>query len=260
MALGELRAGKAVGPLVSVLGDSSAGMPVRRKAAWALGKIKNKRAVKPLIKALSVDDTALRKAAANSLTQIGTPAVSSLLNLIKDRKHPYRNGAMTLLGRLGNKKALPALIAAIEDSDYRARSAALAAAAAIAPRKAAPKLSWGLNDEEVTVRRTAAQSLVKAASAAEIAPISLAIRKDKDSEVRMGCVQALGALGDRRGLPALVYALGKDAKADVRLAAVAAMNKIRHKGIIKALKAAALDQDREVREAADALLQEMYKK
>ena len=259
MALGQMKATKALKPLAAALANGSAPAPMRRKAAWALGKIGDKRAVKPLIAALAYDDAALRKAAGDALVMVGKPAVDPLTALAKKRKHPHRVVLLQVLGELGDEGAFPALLAAADDGDYKVRAAALAAAAAIDASRIEAKLVAGFNDEEVSVRRAAAAGLAKGATPYAIEALGVAVMKDKDAQVRRHAIQALARLGDRRGLAALVHALQKDPDADARFAAVQAMYKVRHRGMIQSLKGAALDKDQRVRESAAKLLDEMLK-
>lgn len=260
MALGQMKARKALKPLAEVLAQGTAPMSVRRKAAWALGQLGDKKAVKPLLAALRSDDETLHKAAGEALVQLGEVAVTPLMTLTRKRKHPYRVQILGLLGEIGDQRAFPALLVAANDSDYKARAAALTAAAAIDVARIEAKLLGGLKDEEVAVRRAAAAGLARGLTPYAILGLEKAIKKDKDAQVRRLSIQALGKLGDRRGLAALVHALQKDPDADARFAAVTAMYRVRHRGMIQSLKGAALDKDQRVRESAAKLLTEMLKR
>jgi vesicle coat complex subunit len=67
-ALGELKDPRAVEPLISALKDEN--RDVRRVAAGALGELKDPRAVEPLISALKDENGSVRRAAAASLLEI----------------------------------------------------------------------------------------------------------------------------------------------------------------------------------------------
>ncbi len=67
-ALGKLKDKKAIGPLIESLSDPHWG--VREHSVKALGNIKNERAIEPLIKSLSDNNSFVRKAAAEALEKI----------------------------------------------------------------------------------------------------------------------------------------------------------------------------------------------
>src|SRR5439155_1426019 len=89
-ALGKIGDVRAVEALVAVLMDSDEG--VRHRATEALGKIGDVRAVEPLIKALSDSAESVRLAAANALTESKDARVvesPSVRDLILEIKHSY---------------------------------------------------------------------------------------------------------------------------------------------------------------------------
>jgi len=77
VAIGEL----AVEPLIKALDDNWE----RSEAAKALGKIRDVKALEPLIKSLEDDDSDVRREAAESLVNIGEPAVELLINVYHTR-------------------------------------------------------------------------------------------------------------------------------------------------------------------------------
>jgi bilin biosynthesis protein len=112
LALGELKNPRAVYPLVLTLHDED--RTVRDFSAGALGKIGDRRAVKPLIHALQSDDyLGTRMAAAEALGKIKDPqAVEPLINALKDTAPYVRQNAAVALEKLGDPRALQALEAA----------------------------------------------------------------------------------------------------------------------------------------------------
>ena len=67
-ALGKIKDPRAVEPLITALKDEYSG--VRWHAAWSLGEIQDPRAVEPLIEALKDEDSGVRLSAAWSLEKI----------------------------------------------------------------------------------------------------------------------------------------------------------------------------------------------
>ena len=73
-------------------------------ATYALGHIKNKRAVKPLINALKDEDKDIRIFAAISLGRIKDDrAVEPLINAIKDEDRFVRYWSAIALGKMGKQ-------------------------------------------------------------------------------------------------------------------------------------------------------------
>lgn len=66
---------------------------VRQGAAWALGEIKDLRAIGPLIFAIKDKDLDVRLRAAKALVKIGTPAVEPLIEALKDKDSYVRGNA-----------------------------------------------------------------------------------------------------------------------------------------------------------------------
>jgi HEAT repeat protein len=114
--------------LVEKLG-SDTDRNVRQSAAWALGEIKNKRSVSPIITALENDKSKkVRRAAAMALGEIGDEqSVDALIKALgADREAVIRIRAAAWLGIIESEKAVPALISALEndkDKDVRSNTA-----------------------------------------------------------------------------------------------------------------------------------------
>lgn len=83
LALGELQARVAVEALLKILNNHDKTNLARHFAAVALGKIGDKRALNPLISALSDDDVVIRIAAADGLGQLRDNRAIPVLNLAR---------------------------------------------------------------------------------------------------------------------------------------------------------------------------------
>lgn len=80
---------EAVPSFIQALTDGNA--IVRKEAAYVLGKIKDERAVKPLIEALILDlDMSVKKEAVWALENIGKPSVESLIEALKNEDSVVR--------------------------------------------------------------------------------------------------------------------------------------------------------------------------
>ena len=105
VVLGKIKDPRAVEPLITALQDADSG--VRGKAAVALGKIGDPRAVEPLITALKDADNSVRTKAAEALVKIGTPAVDPLIGTLRDPDGGVWEGALEVLVRIGTPAVDP---------------------------------------------------------------------------------------------------------------------------------------------------------
>jgi HEAT repeat protein len=178
----------AVDTLIAMLRGSDEG--VRQIVAQALGKIRDTRAVEPLLAMLKDENesVAMRIIASQALAEIGdTRAVEALLAMLKDENAflPMRIKATQALGKIGDTRAVEPLVAVIEDKhadvehearitfdyhvkwrledNYRAhqvvRQAAAQALGEIEDTRAVKPLVFGLQDNEQDVRRAAREAL-----------------------------------------------------------------------------------------------------
>jgi HEAT repeat protein len=114
-ALRRIKDKRAVEPLIKTLkaydGD------VRYGVAWALGDIGDARAVKSLVEALEKDESIMVRArAARALGKIGKPAVEPLIKALKE-KNIVRDCIAEALGEIGDAKAVEPLTQALKDEN-----------------------------------------------------------------------------------------------------------------------------------------------
>jgi HEAT repeat protein len=100
------------------------GWPIREGAAAALGGIGDRRAVGPLITALSDLDLRVRSAAAHALAQIGGPAVDPLIAALENGGVPASPHVALALGLLGDIRAVDPLVATLEGEGRYLRAVA----------------------------------------------------------------------------------------------------------------------------------------
>ncbi|AKB55293.1 MULTISPECIES: HEAT repeat domain-containing protein [Methanosarcina] len=72
----------AVGPLIQTL--DSKDPEIRENAAINLGKIKDERAIDPLVKLLTDEEWEVESAATNALVEIGKPAIEPLIKILQE--------------------------------------------------------------------------------------------------------------------------------------------------------------------------------
>lgn len=226
----------AVVPLIEALEDQSEG--VRQVVATALGKFHDPRVVQPLIRALGDKHWPTRKGAATALGKIGDgSAVKPLLGALEDETEWVREAVVKALDQLGyqadgapvaaapdvrmlaTKKDGHGLIKALAyERDPNVREAAANALGDLGDHAAIEPLIDLLNEPwsiSGGPHDAGVRALTKIGSAA-VEPLIAALKNakrssnpmmDPDQNLRIGCVRALGMIGDPRAIDALLKAL-----------------------------------------------------
>ena len=121
-ALKEVNDIDAVEPFIEALNDEDLMEPV----IYALGQIGDPRTIGPLVKVLDKNNLSVRKAVCKSLVHFGALAVEPLITYLEDKdSSSARDIAEEILGQIGDKRALKALITALRDEDDSVRKAAV---------------------------------------------------------------------------------------------------------------------------------------
>jgi HEAT repeat protein len=197
---------------------------------------------------------ASRSAATEALVRHGARVTDVLVERLRDDDVEVRRTAVATLGRIGDAKAVPALLATLKD-DPESIVAAAGALAMIGDRQAYPTLLEFLGDENAAVRRavvSALNSLGHPQMAVDmercLGDADPRVREsavcvvgygafptcveallecccDENEQVRRVALDALPALDDRRVLPALAEGLA-DTVSGVRSAAARALGQI----------------------------------
>ncbi|AEA46103.1 HEAT repeat domain-containing protein [Archaeoglobus veneficus] len=99
-------------------------------------KLKERRDVKGLIKALSHKDVTIRVEAARALADVGDPsAVEALTEALRDDSTDVRKAAVKALARIADERAVDALAKALKDESLDVRVEAAKALAEIGQKK-----------------------------------------------------------------------------------------------------------------------------
>lgn len=156
-------------------------LTAKEKAAVALGQIGDRRAVEPLIAALTKRDTVpdtrngifigseymevgtrgydpVRKSAALALIKIGKSSVEPLIALLKDKNSPGRLKAAEALGEIKDSRAVEPLIEALKDSSGWVKIEAAKALGKLRNRQAIEPLIEVIKKDK-DYRREAAKAL-----------------------------------------------------------------------------------------------------
>ncbi|MGB9979800.1 HEAT repeat domain-containing protein [Methanobacterium sp.] len=264
-ALKKIADNRSLFPLIDVLGykewhDYYAVMgSVRETAAEALGVLRDRRAVEPLIKALNDKDEEVRWKAAWALGNIrDRRAVEPLIYLLHDKSWAVRRFAASALGKIGDERAVESLMKALSDEEWHVRKYAADALGKIGDERAVESLMDALHDKDSDVRWKAAVALGKMKSAA-VEPL-IELLKNDDWHIRGRAAEALGKIGDERAVKPLINSLvgwNKDRNKYVRGRAAEALGKIGDEDAIKPLTQALEDPYIYVRVKVEEALKEM---
>jgi HEAT repeat protein len=181
-----------------------------------------KAAVAPLIEHMRHHkDKDLANQAAQTLAQIGVPAVGELIKALEDPAPAVQIRALSALGIIGPEagKGIGPISRLLENKDAKIRALAAWTLGEIGPpaRPVAESLAKALRDADANVRRLAAEALHEIGS--EMVSRLLPVLKDDDLGVRLSAVQALAVFHERKeAVQALVDAL-RDSKTKVRATA-----------------------------------------
>lgn len=114
-----------INALVEALGTHE-NIRIRQGAAQALGLLKNKRAVKPLIMALNDPDSGVWSQATASLAKLGEQAIKSLRKNLYHKKEKVKLGSAIALWRIkGEDKAFTTVLQALQHEDVVIRGSAI---------------------------------------------------------------------------------------------------------------------------------------
>ncbi|MEC4890178.1 MAG: HEAT repeat domain-containing protein [Nitrospira sp.] len=170
---------------------------VRREAVITLGEMGDERCVEPLARALRDGDWQVREVAIEALGQVGSPAVDTLLKLLRD--WDVRKYAIGALGKIRDERVLDPLMQQLKNDEFK-DDAINALVELGAP--SVPKLVAALKDKDEMVRQQAVLGLGRIKSAEAIDPL-IAMLQDKDWFTRLTAAAALESIGDERGREAI---------------------------------------------------------
>ncbi|MDY6836292.1 MAG: HEAT repeat domain-containing protein [Chloroflexota bacterium] len=228
VALGE-SGDTAIEPLLEILNNQE--LSVRWDAIEALRKLDHPRTIVLLNEALKNPDMEIREKAAEALdylgwepadgselayylmvrgqwdeiVAVGTVAIDPLIEtLLSD--HPLRWGAAWALGKIGESRAVPALIQALADRNARVRRNTAKALGSIGDDAAVEPLVKSLGDEDSRVRKDAADALGEIGQSA-VQPLVHTLNTASDQKVRWHALEALRNISDVGVIDVLIQAL-----------------------------------------------------
>ena len=225
----------AVAEQIAALKDED--WAIREEAATILGRLRDPRAVAPLVSVLRDGDRAVRDAAIGALLAIGEPAVAPLGACLSDPALTVQESASSVLATIADARVLTPLVKALASPDWIVRMHAAKAlgrikspgsVASLVPllqdnvkavreetstalaaigEAALSSLFVALTHAEWLVRLHAVEALGKTRSPEAVDPLLSVLINDRDRAVREDAVRALGQIGDARAVEFLVTAM-----------------------------------------------------
>lgn len=156
-ALNRLRDPRAVEPLIESLADIAP--VVRRKATETLGQMGDRRAVEPIMRALKDVDKDVKRLAAEALAVLGdSRAVDPLIVLLREGEREVKAAAAQALGQLGDPRAAGPLSDALRHGNQLVVSNAVDALVQLGPESTDFAVDM-LQDSNKVARHSAATVL-----------------------------------------------------------------------------------------------------
>lgn len=170
---------------------------VRREAVITLGEMGDERCVEPLARALRDGDWQVREVAIEAMGQVGSPAVDTLLKLLRDWE--VRKYAIASLGKIRDERVLDPLMLQLRNDEFK--DDAINALVELG-QPAVDRLVTALRDKDENVRKCAVLALGRIKSEEAIDPL-VAMLADQDWFTRLTAAAALESIGDDRGREAI---------------------------------------------------------
>lgn len=210
---------RAASPVDEFARDLTSSQPVvRRQAAVALGRAKDVAAVPALLQALKDPQADVRREAARALGLLkDARATAALVAALGDAEVNVRVCAAYALGEIRQPETTEPLLKALRDADYGVRDQAAWALAGMHDAKILPRVAALLKEADADAMHTV--WLLKELDAKGAVAALAALLQEKDTQVKLRAVEALGSLKSPEATHAAEAAL-KDADATVRQAAM----------------------------------------
>jgi HEAT repeat protein len=200
---------------------------------------------------LSSFDSFVRSRAVRALGCLGdTGIIEILIPRLGDEKH-VRTDAEEALVKLGatQEQILDGYIRALTSQNAEGRYDVVSIVGKLGDERAVPPLIQCLNDKETRVRWNAAYELANFNDMRAIKPLMKCLERDVKANVRKAAAWALGKLGDKNAVNSLIKSLD-DKHWEVRSNAYEALARIGDARAIRPLLSKLKDRDTSVRRSA----------
>jgi HEAT repeat protein len=197
---------------------------IRSRAALSIGERADTDALPALIGRVGTEaDLNVREDITWSLVRIGDAALLPLIDLLRDASAAVRHHAAHTLGKIGDARAVDALIGVLQDNDEAVVLKTIFVLGQIGDARAIPALVQLLESEQQDVQATLVSAL-EGFGAVAIPALAGALIHER-WQVREQAASILGLIGGGEAVPALLPAL-QDEEWQVRFAAVMALSAV----------------------------------
>lgn len=219
---------------------------VRLKSTLILGKTRDLKAIRPLVKTLSDDNIYVRNYAAKALIQIGKPSFELLTISLRDVDWFVRKESAYALSEIDGVKAVDFLSDALRDEDVRVTDEVKKALIKIG-KPAIDRTLVLLNDPNGDAQRNAGYVLSRIGKPA-VEPLIKTLN-NSNCYVVVEAIWALGEIGDNRAVDPLIRIL-KNKNNLIRWEAISALGKLGDRKTVEVIKPFLNDQDNHIRTVA----------
>jgi HEAT repeat protein len=188
-----------------LMAAESPNLAFREGIIAALALTADERAVDVLVRSLDYEFAELRRKAASGLVRISEAAVAPLINATASDQAHVRQNAVFCLGRIGDKRAKPALLEALEDSETKVRRDAIKALRGMASQDDVERLKQVLREETWDNAMLAAEAMGSIGDEGRLALLEMAL-----NERNPAAAYWVALNGDPRGREILVEWLSEE--------------------------------------------------
>lgn len=235
---------------------SSKDIEIRKKAIFALGELKNKKAVKALVQvAIQETHSEVKILALEALIKIGgTQALEAMILSIEDIHPLVRATAVKGIGLLGSSKEIPLVTSKLRDKDKTVRAEAVEALHRIGGEKVNQVLNPLLEDPDSRVRVNTIIALHQVGSQEALETLKSMVQDNK-GDMRAGAAYVIGKIASNDMIDILADLLN-DRDPRVRQNAIEAIRNIQSERKLELVMRTLGDENPEIQEIASEIFQE----
>ncbi len=218
-AVGELGDPRGVQVALELLCDHNAA--VIRESVKSLRSLADPHSIRPLM-FLGLNDGIQRAQVRETLVHIGSSGLSALLSIVEERSPLTIGDAVKVLGRIGDKRAVPSLLMALEHADSRLRREILEALGLLGDRSALGKIIALFSDPDESVQLSAVQAVQRIPDLRAVRPIIAILHRTQNAALKLQSVNALATCGSQKAV-AILSALLPNADTELKKAIAKAL-------------------------------------
>ncbi|MHA1728796.1 MAG: HEAT repeat domain-containing protein [Promethearchaeota archaeon] len=183
----------------------------RKQSVFKLGEIKNRDAVKGLIRLLKKEkNDVIKRNATRALGKIrDNSAVQKLCDLLYDKDYYVRQNAAWALGKIGDNRAVEPLLRLIKGGGAKVFSISGSESKINGNKKVNTTLKEeGMRYHDVQIK--AIKALGEIGNKIAVDPLISELEDEENGQIRCQILLALGKIGDEKAIPTLIEMLSDD--------------------------------------------------